>query len=632
MLILRRSFSSFLIALLFPILRAQSPFFEVWMETRLAGQPAGYFHERTAIDSRVGAVTISESRIVINRLGSKVEIQSKGRSAEDANGRLTSIHSELSSSAQTTTIDGSVADGSITLSITTGGKTYHRTVALTRPLTGTEGARRLALQRLKAPGDSVSYDVFSADLGVVQTVTRTVSAIENGVIKVEETLTGLPGKASVWLNPDACAIRRIQSSPFGEIEMVETTQDRAMAAASGATLPAEAFKSSVIRSNIRLPQERKIESLRVRITHKRPELGWPDFASEHQSIVEQSPKSVVLEIRRPVRDALQAGFSSPDDNLKRYLAPNALFQSDDKEVQNIAQQVVAGKTDRFAAAVALRDWTSKNMRFDAGIAVAPASEVIRNRAGTCFGYSIVLGSLARAADIPSRMKMGFVYTGGAWAGHAWIEVFVRGQWLPFDAALTSPAIADAARISFFTGSLEEGTISGLGSLAQMFGNVEITVLRFTVSGREVSVPPGSPAFTIRQNQYINSWLGVRIVKPESFRFVSAESVWPETTLIALEGPRTERLSLERIPHSAGKDAETQALVYLKKNGISGERHMRRISGRRDFQIISSTGHKAALVALNSDETWVLKADAPNAEALLNGVGAKLRLPAEGCAT
>jgi hypothetical protein len=98
----------------------------------------------------------------------------------------------------------------------------------------------------------------------------------------------------------------------------------------------------------------------------------------------------------------------------------------------------------------------------------------------------------------------------------------------------------------------------------MFGNVEITVFRFTVSGREVAVPPDSPAFTIRQNQYMNGWLGVRIVKPESFRFVSTDSVWPDATLVALEGPRKELLSLERIHHLTGRDAGTQALVYLRK--------------------------------------------------------------------
>lgn len=183
-----------------------------------------------------------------------------------------------------------------------------------------------------------------------------------------------------------------------------------------------------------------------------------------------------------------------------------------------------------------------------------------------------------------------------------------------------------ARISFFTGPLEEGTITGLGSLAQMFGSVEISVLQFTVSDRKVMVPAGSRAFTIQRNQYLNPWLGVRIVKPESFRFVSTDSVWPEATLVALEGPRKELVSLERIPHSVKRDAESQALAYLAKNGIAGQRSVRRVSGRHGFQITSSSGNKSALVLLSVDETWILTAEAPNAKVLLKTVGAKLRLP------
>lgn len=53
-----------------------------------------------------------------------------------------------------------------------------------------------------------------------------------------------------------------------------------------------------------------------------------------------------------------------------------------------------------------------------------------------------------------------------------------------------------------------------------------------------------------------------------------------------------------------------------------------VPGRQGYKIMSSDGTKAAIVVLNSDETWVLKAFAPNAEALLNAAGAKLKLPAK----
>src|SRR5262249_53239321 len=157
------------------------------------------------------------------------------------------------------------------------------------------------------------------------------------------------------------------------------------------------------------------------------------------------------------------------------------------DVQKIAQQVVGNEHDLFRAAQALQSWTAAHMQFDAGIAITPASEVVRDRRATCFGYSILLSSLARAAGIPARIRMGYVYVAGAWGGHAWVEVLDGTQWIPLDAALYAPYPADAARFSVMTTSLESGTVSEVGELAKLFGNIDIQILEYTVNGHTVTV-------------------------------------------------------------------------------------------------------------------------------------------------
>lgn len=450
---------------------------ERWLETRVGGQPAGYLREQTVTGDPV--VTTAESHLVFNRLGSKVEMQAKVRE-EEREGRLVATRAEISSSAQSTVIEGRVERGALSLKISTGGKDYDRSIPLDQPLLGSEGARELTLARLHVPGDRLAYTIFSPDLGVVTTITRTCVAVEPEGLRIEESMTGLPGTATLWLDGAGRLRRRVQAGPFGEIEVRVTTQARALAATAGAELPPETFTSSLVKSNVRLPHERQIESVRVRIRHKKPELGWPVFADDRQTVIEQSKDAVVLEIRQ------SSGGGKPSPGAA-YLAPNALFQSDDPAVVAIARQNAGSPADIFA----LRDWTSAHVHFDAGIAIAPASEVVRNRAGTCFGYAILLGSLTRAVGIPSRLKMGFAYADGVWGGHAWIDAFQNGEWISVDAALVSPRRADAARISFYSSSLEEGTLVGLGSLAQMYGNVEIEIVAYTVDGKTVQVPAGA---------------------------------------------------------------------------------------------------------------------------------------------
>ena len=43
------------------------------------------------------------------------------------------------------------------------------------------------------------------------------------------------------------------------------------------------------------------------------------------------------------------------------------------------------------------------MTFDLGIALAPSSEILRDRRGTCVGYATLLAALARSVGIPSRV-------------------------------------------------------------------------------------------------------------------------------------------------------------------------------------------------------------------------------------
>lgn len=210
--------------------------------------------------------------------------------------------------------------------------------------------------------------------------------------------------------------------------------------------------------NVRLPEERFVDSVRLRIIHKQPELGWPNLETDNQRVIERTANYVVLEVDRPQPKSLQERPVATDAALAPYLSPNALLQSDDPNIVAIAKSVVGNERDAWKAALALQLWTNEHVRFDSGIAVASASEVARNRHGTCFGYAMLLGALTRAAGIPSRLRMGYVYAGGIWGGHAWIDVRIGDEWIPLDGALYTPGAADAARFSFFRSSLEEGTL------------------------------------------------------------------------------------------------------------------------------------------------------------------------------
>jgi transglutaminase-like putative cysteine protease len=597
---------------------------EIWAESLIAGGRAGYYHE-AATTGQQETVTSIENHLIFNRMGSKVEMKSDSQYRESEAGALLAIHSEISSSAQSTAMDVTVRKQSLAIRTTSGGKAYDRVLEFAGDVLGPEAARRLVVQRLKSPGDVLSYQMYAPELGSVVTITDTLAAVEGHALHVEQTVSAMPGKTLVWLDAAGWLLRQVTPTPFGDIETVRTS-DKTIGTRpmEGASLPAESFTNTLVTSNIRLPEERLIEQLKIRITHKKPELGWPDFTATGQTVLEKAPDHLLLEMRRVSTEARGAGMAQPADReLKQYLHPNALLQSDDANIRSIAAKVAGGDRDAYRVARALQRWTSENMRFDLGIAVAPASEVARDRRGTCLGYAVLLGSLARAAGVPSRVRMGFVYAGGIWGGHAWVDVLAGDEWIPLDAALYSPGPADAARFSVFSSSLQEGAIADVGSLARLYGNVEIQILEYTIHGKKVTVPEDARPFSISSDTYRNPWIGLTVTKPPSFTFTALHAVWPESTVVAMEGPGNRKVEIQSHSESLPVSGEGAEAELLRDAKIEGTRTEMEVNGHRAVAIFSATG--AGVVLEQRGNLFLVKSTGPGAIDLLKEVASTLRI-------
>jgi hypothetical protein len=601
----------------------------IWAVVKIAGQPAGYYHEKTETNQNGDISTWIEMVIIINRMNSKVEIRSNTQYEENQEGRLMAVKSESSSSRQSTLMEVAVGEGSLQVRTTSGDKSYDRKVRYSGVLSGQEGMRRISAERLKSPGDKISIQTFMPELGSVAAVIRRMISTEQltiegrqwPAIKVDDVVENLPGKTISWLDSEGRILKQVQDSPFGEIETVRTMQKPAqMEDAAAGRLPAEAYEGTLARSNILLPHERSIECMKIRITHKKPDLGWPNLEADNQRILEKTCESLVLEIRRslPRMKAKRPVKSTPE--LEPFLNANPLLQSDDAGVQSILSGIKSLDGEVFRASLALQKWTEEHMQFDSGIAVVSASEVARDRKGTCFGYSVLLSSLARAAGIPSRIRMGYLYVSGIWGGHAWVDVLVGDQWVPIDAAAYSMGAADAARFSAFTSSLQEGISTQIGALMQLYGNLDIKVLEYTVKGRRIEVPADAKPYEVDKNIYRNPWLGLTVVKPNSFQFTKLDAVWPDDTVVEMEGPSHQIIEVQKSQYLP--QFETRPAEYLRRAAISGVQYKIKISGSVGFEISSS--EKAGLVILDEDQVWILKATGAEAPFWLSEVASRMR--------
>ncbi len=606
---------------------------DLWYVIKISGQPVGYLHEETKPQEQ-GLNTDSDMRIVLNRLGSRVEIGFLSASEETPEGLLRRVRYEMTASNQATKSEAVIREGAIEVQNESGGKTYTSTLNYTGELHGPEGIRRLTAAGLRNPGDKVTIQTYVAEASLIGRITRTVLSRETvkigtrevAALKVEEILEGLPIKRTGWLDEQGNLLKQEEPGPFGLIEVWRSEKSSALAAASGGELPQEIYQSSIVRTNIRLPRARPIDYLKLRLLHRNPDLGWPNLEIAGQKVLSGSEKEVILEIRRPEVPPGTVFPVAKTEINRQYLEPNAYIQSDDAEILRLAHELVGTDKDAFRAALSLERWVAGNMSFDLGIVFAPATEIIRDRRGTCVGYATLLATLARAAGIPSRIVMGYVYALGMFGGHAWAEVMIGESWVPLDAAIVNAGAADATRISLVASSLAAGLAEiSLGAAQQVFGQVGIEILGYETGGKAYPVSPGAGPYAITEDGYDNPWLSIRLAKPAGFRFGKLDAVWPDRTVIGLDGPAGETAVLEQHEIYPWEDPETAVWEKLERLVPDGKKG--RLKTRKEDALLldSADGQRSAAALIRGLEVWIIRVEGKDALIVLRQIAESIQI-------
>lgn len=604
-----------------------------WFIISLGGAKVGCYHQLTRADGDDPALvrTTDEMTIVLNRLGSKVTMSSTSNSRESGEGELKSLVSELTFSSQTVRTEVAIAGGEIVVTTSSGGSPFVKRLPFSGVLLGPEGIRALSRHGLAKENDTISFQTYSTEVNRVMSGTRTVIGREtfeiagksSPVLKVLESYAEYPVESTVWLDAEGDQVRSSAVSPFGEMSFVLAPREEAFDLAGAGRIPEEQYARTLVRSNVRLPQARLIESLTLAI-RRTTGVGqvWPSFAGPGQMVLEETPGRIVLRIDRP--DILRRGTAAAD---QADLRANMYLDTGDALVRKTAGEIVGAERDPFSKAVLLKDWVSARMTFDLGIAFAPSSEVIRNLRGTCAEYAILLATLARAAGIPSRYLMGLVYLNGIWGGHAWTEMLISGTWVQMDAAVNGPGAADAARIYFAESSLDAGPGDSLAAAQQLFGSIAVDVLEYRLNGKTVRLEPGAPLYTADGDRYMNPGLGLGVSAPGGFSFSDMDKVWPDKTVVVLGSPdgRSARIFQEAWPPD--KDPKAWAATLLDAYIKGGKKAS--AEGRGHDALRADAANRSAAVFRNGVDIWVVLAEGRNAAALLDEVLASLAVDPYG---
>jgi len=146
---------------------------------------------------------------------------------------------------------------------------------------------------------------------------------------------------------------------------------------------------------------------------------------------------------------------SGDPDLKEFLVPENMIESDDPVLVKKATEITEGSSDSWEAAKRLSKWVAEEIE-GAVPGGTSAINTYNTREGECGSHSRLLAAFCRAVGIPARLAVGCMYSslyGGSFGQHAWTEVWMGDAgWIPVDATAFEIDFIDAGHIRLGIGS------------------------------------------------------------------------------------------------------------------------------------------------------------------------------------
>ena len=465
-----------------------------WFTVRMNGAAIGF--GAASLDTIEGGFRLSDDLILdVPALDTVSRAEAQTRLVLDDSLSLRSFTFRLASAVGRFDVAGVVADPEV-LEVEVGAGTSEPERSRLRvaggPMLDVAVPLRLAASGSLVPGTSVTVRVFdpstlaSREIEVRVTATDTLVVPDSAglggdgrwyaagldtipVWRIEQAYGGV--RVATWVDEDGLTVRA--ESPLGfTIERTafelarqalhETGSDATHAAGYGTLIEGAAIASDVVAGSLE-----HVDSLAVRLGGV--ELDGFDLAGGHQTL-----RGDTLVIRRR-RMALgnTAGYSLPyrgREEVERELESTPLIQAGDERIARAAREAVGRTRSPGEAAARLTEWVHRELRKEIAPSLPSAVQVLEAKRGDCNEHTVLYVALARSIGLPARTAVGVVHVRGKFYYHAWPEVWLRNEWIPFDPTL-GQAPADASHIRFLVGGLARQV-----ELVRLIGRLQLEVL------------------------------------------------------------------------------------------------------------------------------------------------------------
>jgi transglutaminase-like putative cysteine protease len=149
-----------------------------------------------------------------------------------------------------------------------------------------------------------------------------------------------------------------------------------------------------------------------------------------------------------IKDIKNIGLNSPE--LLKYTKPSNYSDSSSAIIKSKAQQLAQGKNNSVEILYILAEYVKNSMTYDLDFSdLEKASKILEEKRGVCAHYTILFIALTRALGFPSRYVSGIAYSTEHkdFEEHAWAEVYLNDEWVPFDVTFGQYGWLDTSHIA-----------------------------------------------------------------------------------------------------------------------------------------------------------------------------------------
>ncbi len=434
-----------------------------WFGIYQQGKKIGYAHTRTVPEADTYHL-FEESEMDILALGSVQRVKTVINSYTTKNFLLKYFDFMMQSDAVTMKIKGAVLGKKLVLDIETGGQKRSEQIRLKSLPYLSPNIKPAVLLMGLDEGKQYRFPLFNPATMSSEEATVTVESRERikvgdqekTIYKLKESFQGM--ETTTWISQDGDTLK--EESALGYILRRESMAEAIKRDSGGPVV--DIITLTMIPSGP-IRDSSKVTYLRARIK------GVPlqEFQLEGDG---QSLQGDVIAINR---EDVAPAYRLPyvEKTQAAYLRPNALIQSDDRQIMNQSAKILSGERDPRTAAKKLNDWVYTAIYKKPVVSIPSALEVLMQREGDCNEHTALYTALARAAGLPARMAAGIVYMENGFYYHAWPEIWL-GRWMPVDPTLGQYP-ADATHIRFVTGDLDRQS-----DIIKLVGKLKVEVMEY----------------------------------------------------------------------------------------------------------------------------------------------------------